>query len=700
MTFLNPIALFGLLAASIPFILHLLNLKKLKIIDFSSIRFLKELQSKQIRKIEIRQWLLLILRTAIILLIALAFSRPAIESTSQLWNSNTHASSIIIIDNSQSMLRYNEKGKFIEQAKVFTNNILNSMKDGDEVLILPLSDLNDTLNLGFSKNIESLKKENGYLQSVFERKTIYDAVRFASTILDKSQNANKEIFVITDNQKSNLSDVFNFKTEENLFSNHTKLFFASLNNQSFKNVGIKNVEISSSILKPNIPFTAKVTISNLGDYKSSTLATIFINEKRVAQQICEIGPLSSKTIDFKIIAEKSGANIGRVEIETDELEADNKFYFNLNIQKNISVLVLNSLENEDVYLNAALKILSVKDSLQIISYNNLTPNKLTASVLLKNDVLIYSSVKDLSQNQNDLILNFIKNGGGVLILPNDITSLQNISSTFFNNSNDLSILNSDLPLSINNWDKSHPVFQGIFESNKNQSFDSPEIITYAFLQNEESVRPIAKMSNNKSFLFEKSIEKGILIFCAVGTNEDWSNISTKGIFVPLISQILFYISQKDNPIPQSIVGEKVNVTVPINDFTDGNKIIFIAPNKSETILSNFSQTSSSIKLQLPKTKTPGNYIIKNSSTENIISYNLNQKESEGEISSKQDILNSFTSLGIKKENIIFIDDETKISNNIYESRIGIELWIYFLFFALFLALIEMIISRTSKKEIL
>ena len=93
--------------------------------------------------------------------------------------------------------------------------------------------------------------------------------------------------------------------------------------------------------------------------------------------------MSSKTIDFKIIAEKSGANIGRVEIETDELEADNKFYFNLNIQKNISVLVLNSLENEDVYLNAALKILSVKDSLQIISYNNLTPNKLTASVLLK-----------------------------------------------------------------------------------------------------------------------------------------------------------------------------------------------------------------------------------------------------------------------------------------------------------------------------
>ena len=40
------------------------------------------------------------------------------------------------------------------------------------------------------------------------------------------------------------------------------------------------------------------------------------------------------------------------------------------------------------------------------------------------------------------------------------------------------------------------------------------------------------------------------------------------------SDFILYLP-KDNPIPQSIVGEKVNVTVPINDFTDGNKIILL-----------------------------------------------------------------------------------------------------------------------------
>ena len=48
MTFLNPLLLIGLVAAAIPIIIHLLNLRKLKIVEFSSLQFLKELQKTKI----------------------------------------------------------------------------------------------------------------------------------------------------------------------------------------------------------------------------------------------------------------------------------------------------------------------------------------------------------------------------------------------------------------------------------------------------------------------------------------------------------------------------------------------------------------------------------------------------------------------------------------------------------------------------
>ena len=44
MNFINPFYLFALSAASIPIIIHLLNLRKQKKIEFSTLFFLKEMQ--------------------------------------------------------------------------------------------------------------------------------------------------------------------------------------------------------------------------------------------------------------------------------------------------------------------------------------------------------------------------------------------------------------------------------------------------------------------------------------------------------------------------------------------------------------------------------------------------------------------------------------------------------------------------------
>ncbi len=50
MVFLNPSILLGLLAASIPILIHILNFRKLKKVEFSTLAFLKELQKSKIKK--------------------------------------------------------------------------------------------------------------------------------------------------------------------------------------------------------------------------------------------------------------------------------------------------------------------------------------------------------------------------------------------------------------------------------------------------------------------------------------------------------------------------------------------------------------------------------------------------------------------------------------------------------------------------
>ena len=118
MTFLNPAVLFGLLAASIPVLIHLFNLRKLKKIEFSTLAFLKELQKNRIRKIKLKQWLLLALRVLIILLLVLAFARPTLEGVAiGGTTSAAKTTAVFILDDTFSMSVVDAKGSYLNQAK-------------------------------------------------------------------------------------------------------------------------------------------------------------------------------------------------------------------------------------------------------------------------------------------------------------------------------------------------------------------------------------------------------------------------------------------------------------------------------------------------------------------------------------------------------------------------------------------------------
>src|ERR1051325_3713155 len=142
MVFLNPLVLLGMAAAAIPLILHLLNLRKLRTIHFSTLTFLKELQQTRIRRLKLRQLLLLLIRTLLIVFLILAFARPALRGT-MFGGFGSHANStlVFILDDSFSMTASDEHGEFFKQAKDAAVRLAGLLKEGDEAFLIRLSDL-------------------------------------------------------------------------------------------------------------------------------------------------------------------------------------------------------------------------------------------------------------------------------------------------------------------------------------------------------------------------------------------------------------------------------------------------------------------------------------------------------------------------------------------------------------------------------
>ena len=164
MSFLVPSVLWGLIAAAIPLLIHLFSIRRTQTVDFSSIQFIKELEHETIRRLKIRQLILLLLRTLAIILIVLSFARPVKTGYFPV-GSSQFTQMIFLIDNSASMSASNEEDKLLlTMAKEKVKEILQTV-EGE--MHLQLWQTNPLKRI-FSGKFHSVDVAAGHLESIHE----------------------------------------------------------------------------------------------------------------------------------------------------------------------------------------------------------------------------------------------------------------------------------------------------------------------------------------------------------------------------------------------------------------------------------------------------------------------------------------------------------------------------------------------------
>ncbi len=129
MNFLFPLYLLGLAALSVPIFLHLRNKELKKRVPFSSLRFLKPTRIVQQQRSKIENWLLLLLRCAILALLAFAFARPFLRQNVLKDLQGTTQQVVILLDTSASMQRDGVWDAAVDRAK----EVIDDLKPTDEV---------------------------------------------------------------------------------------------------------------------------------------------------------------------------------------------------------------------------------------------------------------------------------------------------------------------------------------------------------------------------------------------------------------------------------------------------------------------------------------------------------------------------------------------------------------------------------------
>jgi len=687
--FLNSAVLIAAAAALIPLLIHLFSKRKVRVVEFSSLKHLKEMQKRQVRRLKIRQLLLLLLRMLIILVAVLAFARPA--SKGGYLGSHAGVSSVVLFDRSASMQRMVKDGKTFDLAKKSVESILDNFGESDEIVLIPY-DRETYFPAGerfFSRDVAGDVLAGitpGYDIDIFGE--AYDK---ALDLLGTAQNLNKELYIITDRQLSSLPETVDSIPDD------ISVYFVDVPVETDGNCGVVDVDLGGQLIEIDGDFNVRAEIHNYDNFaKSEMLASLFIDGIRVMQTEFEIGENGRQSVQFKTSVHKTGFHSGWVEVSDDGFPADNKFYFTLKIPDQFNVLIVDGDNSGEL---VRLALVPSEKLARYWSVKMIDPGGLGAINLRDYDAVVMAGLSRLGPVETSQLLKYVDGGGGLFI-----TLGAGIDPNYFND-NLAGKLGTRIIApppatfsgagyyTMERFDYTHPVMRAfsVFQQDS-----LPTFRFYALPQIEDGGgnRELAYFSSGAPAVVESALGLGKIVMLTAPIIPRYTDLPSHSFFVPFVIRTVEYLADDISEYElKNIVGENVFRSIT-GRLTKYGGVKLLTPDERVFDIAGTEQTGQVVYDCRP-VDIPGIYRIRsNNRPVDIFPVNLSSSESNLSV---VDFDRFKSALGI--DNYKVIPYNKAAASIISEARFGRELWKLFLWAAVVIMAVEMIFSREPEADI-
>ena len=524
MAFLNPLFLFGLLAAGIPLIIHLWNRRRVVTIDFSSLMFLMAAHRENARRFQLRQLLILLLRMAIIALIALALARPFLTLGLPIASIRAKTDIVIVLDNSYSMAYQDVDGIRFEKAKTLAIDILETLRHGDSAALILMSDIPNPIFRQLTPDLRSVTTAINNATVSYRATNVQPSLELAHEILAESAQLNKELYLISDFTQNGWEN-----WDRLLNRSGARVSLIPVAEGEAHNTNIEEVRPSNQLIGVNLPLQLNVTTANQsGAPLAQHMLTLFIGDEK------------QKTVSFAAAANESlnttltynfftpGTHIGYLTLTEDRLNVDNQRYFTLKVIGEVRVLCVgeeteyltlalnphkNSRQQSTVsnqqrdFLNAP----PAADGLRLLTADTMilptqcTPTAFESFPLEDYDVIILADVPKITRQIAAQLQEFIRHGKSIIAF---VSTHSNTDS--YNSFSDAWLpaqLGSPLtwtpPQQVRAYQAGHPIFD-IFPNEGFSAQYAPQFHSGVVLRPTSESDIIAHFGDDTPFLVERN----------------------------------------------------------------------------------------------------------------------------------------------------------------------------------------------------
>ena len=675
MHFLYPSFLWALLALAIPVIIHLFYFRKFKRVYFTNVKYLKEIKEETSNRNKLKNLLVLASRCLALVALVLAFAQPFIPTGDTIKSGTNHIS--IFVDNSYSMTSKIEDIPLLDYAKDRAKSIVNAYSEEDKFQVLT-HDFE-------GKHQRFLSKEDAlnYIDEIMVSPSVHtsDMVLNRQKQLFETVTDNKISYFISDFQKS----ISNF----NLFQDTTfEINLLPVQTSQQKNLSVDSVWFDGPIPFFNQNNKLVVRIKNNSGEDAEQVKLSFRKdgqEKPIG--IRDIPANSSITDTVVVTVDKSGWQQCVVNVTDYPVQFDDDYFIAFDVPDTITALFINEM-GPNKFMDALFK------GVKYFSLSNQNVNQLQYQQFGSFDLIILNDIKTLTSGLNNELLQYLRNGGKVLVFPGKTSDLGTYNNFFssagassFGSLNttrrEVSSINTEefifSDVYINTWTNLKlPVTTLSYNINRLASGLQENLLLYR---------------DGTSYLSKYRVGDGQLFVCAAPLDNTSNDLVFNAeIFVPLLYKMAISTT-KQKKLAYTITN---NVVIETENKRRTGDYVYKITGGDQELIPGQIPVGNKINLDLnDQIKKAGFYDLKlDEEITGKLAFNYDRNESDMSMYSESELAGINPSNG--KIRVISSALQSNISGTIIEKDKGIVLWKWFIIAALIFLAVEALLLRYFK----
>jgi len=703
-TFLNPILLWGLTAAALPLLIHLLQRRRYTTVRWAAMQFLQASVNVRSRRLRLEQLLLLLIRTLLIALVILALCRPVLHASRLAGAGREPRYAVLVLDDSFSM-GYRPEGdsSTFDRARDRALELLEKvLRRGDAASVVLASDPPRALIGKPSFDLPGVAARLRALRPS-DRGTNYGkSARLALELLQQSRIAQQEVYLFTDNQAAGWAGEKRDAAAWDALARKARLVVAPAAEGAAPNVAVQGVRLVRGPVTQRAPAHIEAVVTNFSTSpRAGLFARLEVDGKQTGSaEKLDLQPGQSLPVRFQYLFDKPGMHPCTVRITGDRLAADDAGYLAVQVHRDVRALVVNgapdaSAPEKDAafFLQAALAPSSLSGEEPVaVQPTVVTDTTLDKKTLKGFDLVLLANVAVLDAESRRSLGEFAQNGGGVLIFLGDRVDPQVYNGQLLESQPRILPARlgalSGTRLTLDPASFTHAALAR-FRTAQDIELNTAQF-THSFVLQpdaaDRSVHVMARFSNGAPALVEKQFGLGRLVLCASGVNPGWTDLPLKPAFLPLIQQLAAYLSTAAEGPRNLRLGERVVKHLPLSE-ANGRVTVTDPHGTDATVRPNVTAEGATVAIE--DLSQAGFYRVAIAQQPlDVIAVNREPEESDLHPLREADLRHFLTA-----RDWAWLPPAADLSATLARNRQGVELWRYLLFAAMGLMAVESLAAQ-------